>query len=212
MHRCFPHPVSKALFLASMVGLMLYSSPAYAHKIKLFATGDGSVISGYVYFPGGGRAKKVTVQVLGPDGRILGSVTTDKNGDFTFEAKFQCDHKLVVSTLDGHSASYMVKAGELAGSLPAYHYSSDSAYEPQEPGAPGARETASAPSPASATSKELEAMIEAAVNEKIRPLREQLEALSEKRRLQDVLGGIGYILGLSGVAFYCAGLGRKKRR
>ena len=47
-----------------------------------------------------------------------------------------------------------------------------------------------------------------AVIRQIALLREQLEEQEHKRRLRDVLGGIGYIFGVAGVAFYF--LGRRR--
>lgn len=41
--------------------------------------------------------------------------------------------------------------------------------------------------------------IEQAVARAVRPLREQLALERERARLRDVLGGIGYILGLAGL-------------
>lgn len=41
--------------------------------------------------------------------------------------------------------------------------------------------------------------IEQAVARQIRPLREQLDALEAKLRFQDIIGGLGYILGAAGL-------------
>jgi nickel transport protein len=48
----------------------------------------------------------------------------------------------------------------------------------------------------------LEAAIERAVARQIRPLREQLIAAEDRIRLQDILGGIGFIMGLTGLALW----------
>lgn len=51
--------------LLTLVALMVLSiggaMPALAHKIKLFATVDGSTISGTVYVPGGGKVSGAEV-------------------------------------------------------------------------------------------------------------------------------------------------------
>lgn len=51
--------------------------------------------------------------------------------------------------------------------------------------------------------------IEAAVAKRIRPLVREIGALKEEVRLHDILGGIGYIIGLAGVAFYFLGVRRR---
>ncbi|WP_343867009.1 hypothetical protein [Caenispirillum bisanense] len=48
----------------------------------------------------------------------------------------------------------------------------------------------------------LEDTIARAVAREVNPLREQLEAYEEKVRLHDILGGLGWIAGLTGIAFY----------
>jgi nickel transport protein len=48
----------------------------------------------------------------------------------------------------------------------------------------------------------LVAAIEGAVNRQVRPLRAQLIAAEERTRLQDILGGIGYIAGLTGLVLW----------
>ena len=45
----------------------------------------------------------------------------------------------------------------------------------------------------------------------ITELRKQINRYEERKRFHDVLGGIGYIVGLSGLAFYFLGVRRKQR-
>jgi nickel transport protein len=44
--------------------------------------------------------------------------------------------------------------------------------------------------------------VERAVARQIRPLREALEAERSRARLHDILGGLGYIAGLAGLALW----------
>ena len=53
-----------------------------------------------------------------------------------------------------------------------------------------------------AAAGDLEDMVERAVARHVRPLRRQIEAYEHKIRLHDVLGGIGYILGIAGILFF----------
>lgn len=48
----------------------------------------------------------------------------------------------------------------------------------------------------------LENLITKAVAQQIRPLREQLNAYEDQVRLRDIVGGIGYIVGLAGLAMW----------
>jgi len=181
--------------------LLLFSSPVSGHRVNIFAATESSRISGYVYFSGGSRAKNVTVQVSGPDGAEFGHVSTNEKGEFTYEATHGCDHLLTVETADGHRATWTVKADELPESLPGASAKGDG-----EPVAP-ARAEAPLLAPADAPGvRAVEQRIAQSVAAQVRPLREQIARLEEKIRLRDVIGGIGYLLGVAGIAFYFLGV------
>lgn len=188
---------SLAVFLA--IALVCTARVAQAHKINLFATAEGRKISGRAYFSRGEGAQNVKVEVTGPKGEKLAELRTDKEGKFEFTARFRCDHKFVVTTIDGHKASYTVTADELPEVLPPL---GDAA--PTPVAAPAPKIPAPAPPP------DVEAMVERAVSRQIAPLRRDIKAYQEKVRIHDVLGGLGYIFGLCGVAFYFLGTARKK--
>ena len=175
-----------------------FGRPALAHKMKVFARAEGGTVIGSVYFPGGGKAADMAVEVFGPGGTKLGAATTDANGKFTFQASLRCDHTFVVKTIDGHRAEYTLKAGELPSALPA-----------PDGQAAGDTKPESITAPPEKNETDLEQIVERAVARQIGPLREQLDRQEGKRRLRDILGGIGYILGIAGAAFYF--LGKKKK-
>jgi len=209
--------VAAAAVLAAFV-LMAAADVAQAHRLNLFATAEGDAIGGRAYFPGGGKAKNVKVEVLGPSGEKLGETATDEEGRFAFKAAFRCDHTFVAETADGHRASYTIGAGELPQGLPplgaepalpteANGHDETTGEAPQEatPGTPSMQP----PAGPAISPDELQAAVETAVARQLQPLREQLEGYESKVRLHDVLAGIGYIFGVSGVAFYFLGRSRK---
>jgi len=57
----------------------------------------------------------------------------------------------------------------------------------------------------------LTAAIERAVERQVRPLRSELAAAQARARLQDVLGGVGYILGFAGLALWWRGRDSRSR-
>jgi nickel transport protein len=186
---------------ACLAVVLIGSGGAFAHKIKVFATAVGGRIEGTVYFPGGGRAANLRVAVQTPDGRKLGEAVTDANGEFTFAVKEPCDHQLVVETADGHRATCLVEGKEFAPGAAA-------APGAEPPRSPPTGSVAAAP-PEAPAAPDLEQRIAEAVAKQVRPLQEHLVRSEERRRLLDILGGIGIILGLTGVSFYF--LGRRKR-
>ena len=48
-------------------------------------------------------------------------------------------------------------------------------------------------------SGKLKTLIESAVSGQVAPLRAELQEVQDERRIQDILGGIGYIAGLAGL-------------
>lgn len=174
------------------------ATPALAHRMNMFATVEGDVISGYVYFTPGGRASEVTVTAADPDGSVLASTLSDQEGNFRISPRIAVDHHLSAESGDGHVARFKVSAAELPGGLrPAA-------------GTPPAPAASASPAPApAATAAALPAEIEVALARQIRPLREQLDAYQEKIWMHDVLGGLGVIAGIGGIAF---GLAARSRR
>jgi nickel transport protein len=164
----------------------LVSPIAQAHLLKVFAFAEGNHITGTTYFVGGAPAAGASVRVMNTDGQLLDSLTPDAEGKFSYRATTEEDHVIVADTGDGHLAKWLVTAAELTGDE-ALSSHQDSAF----PATPvNAREP---------DHSELSAMVEAAVARQVRPLREQIIAYEESVRLQDIVGGIGYIFGIFGL-------------
>ncbi len=193
--------------LVIMISLMiLFAMPSIsqAHKIKLFASAEGDTISGYVYFPGGGRAKNAKVQVFAPDGRLLVETKTDEKGNFNFQAKFRCDHKIVLDTGDGHRAVFVVGADELPETLPLLPTAGQAKVKETKKEKTNLENVKSPSSKKelNVSAQEVGRIVEKVVARHIRPLQEQIDSYESKVRLHDILGGIGYLFGLMGIVMY----------
>lgn len=204
------------LTAAALIFFLAYASPALAHKVKVFAWTEGAVISGYVYFPGGARAQNVRVVFYGPEDKSLGETVTNKKGEFAFTAPYKCDYRVVADIGDGHQAEYTLPASELPDSLAELGSGSKQAAQEEAASAPAMKKP-----PVSGIEGEgvsavlsdsrLTELVEKAVMKQVLPLREQIEQYEEKVRLHDILGGIGYIIGLMGVVLYLKASARLKK-
>jgi nickel transport protein len=190
--------MAKSPLAALLVVCLLLSAPLYAHRLKVFATAEGARIDGEAYFVGGGVAAGAVISVLDAKDRELARLTPDATGSFSYTATQRMDHKLVADTMDGHRASWTVRADELPLTLPlppdakaATAVESASSGEPQ-----------TSPSPSMPTDRELDFLVERAVARQVRPLREQLTAYGDQVRLHDILGGFGYIAGIAGLGLW----------
>lgn len=199
---------SETRVLAVLLGMsFLCALPgvAFAHKIHIFATADGVEISGSVYSSGGAVAAGLVVGVFGPDGTSLGEATTDEDGEFSYTATLRADHTMRIETPDGHGASYTLSAAELPESLPASGADAPSESE----GAPPVK--AAAPPSIGGDEGDLAARVDL-LRMQVIEMRKQLDRFQEKKNFQDILGGVGYIIGIAGVAFYLMARGESGRR
>ena len=192
------------ILLPALIALLLLDvGTAVAHRLNVFAYAEGATIVGSAYFSGGAPAG-ADVTVYDPGGTVLGRTTTDAEGAFTFDATVRTDHHITVETADGHAATFVVTAAELPASLPpgadgpAPEAAADDGASPQTAGPPAQVAVAGM----TIDNAALEAMILRTVQQQVRPLRQQLAAYGEEIRLRDIIGGIGYILGIFGLVAY----------
>ncbi len=187
-------------FAGSLPALMLFllcPAPAFAHKLNVFALAKGATIEGRAYFTGDVPARKIDVIVRDPAGGELGRTTTDDDGKFTFTARKRVDHCLLAETADGHSGQYIVPASELPDSLPADVPATGDGSQVESP------TTDHAGPPVASANKENELRDQLTeLSKQVDALRWQIDKSDERLRFRDMLGGIGFILGLAGVAFY----------
>lgn len=183
-------------FGLALLGLLLLAAPAQAHKLKVFAAAEGETVTGFAYFFGGGRAIGARVIVTAPDGRRVADQQTDPEGNFRFEVTQTEDLRITVESPDGHVAFAAIAASELIIPMPVLAAPAAAAEpSPAEPGtAPAGEEPAALP-------PDIAVLIETAVARQVRPLREQLDAWSERVFWRDVLGGLGIIIGFAGLAY-----------
>lgn len=206
-HFQFPSAGPACRLLPVLLAMLAMPRPALAHKLNVFAHVEGTAIRGNAYFRGGTPAQKVQVTALDGAGHELGRATTDSEGNFTLDARTRCDHRLIVDTGDGHGGEYTVRAAELPASLPPGEPQSAAA---QGSSPPGERKPVVPQDPAGTSlAPSLVAEIQA-LSRQVVELREQLAQYDAQVRFRDLLGGLGYILGLTGAAFFV--LGAKRNR
>lgn len=174
----------------------LLAAPAQAHLLKVFAFVEDGVVQGHAYFAGGSRAAGLAYTIGIPGSGEVARGTTGADGGFRYRAATRADHRVEVTTGDGHAADWTVRADELTG-LPAAGPPAGPQAEPALP-PPDGPTGGNAPAPP----PDLAAEIERAVARQVRPLREELLAWQERARFTDVLGGIGYIAGIAGLALW----------
>ena len=110
-----------AALVFSMLTLAAAPDVSAVHKMHVDVwVEDGATIMGEAYYHGG-KVVNGKVEVFAPNGDKLGDTTTSEDGEFSFEAKYHCDHKFVI-TDGGHRGSATIPAEDLPENLPRYDF------------------------------------------------------------------------------------------
>ena len=190
-----------------------YAVPAQAHRVNVFAWVEGNTVYTTAKFSGGKVARESLVEVYDSQKKLLLKGKTDNKGDFSFSVPKIDNLDIVVYAGTGHRGSWQVKKSELTSvSKTAAPENVDTSHKPaaQNP-TPAAAQTSGAVTTSSPNlqinSEEIEKIVQKVVNrsltEKLHPLMLMLAEIRDPDPgLKDILGGLGYILGLVGIIAY----------
>jgi nickel transport protein len=175
--------------------VLLCSLPLSAHKLKVFAMAEGETIQGQAYFVGGSGASGAEIRINDADGNQLACLKPDAEGRFEYRIESAMDYEVVVDTLDGHRASWSLKAAEFSPAVgamtdkPVGSSQEQPGYSASEPVVTEER-------------RDTEAQCGQIASRQRDSLRDALRACEERQRLRDILGGLGYIAGLAGLGLW----------
>ena len=220
-------PALLALLLALC---LLPATPAWAHKVSVFAFVDGPNIIIDAFYSKSNKVNhgKITVQNAA-SGEVYLTATTDENGALTLPVPpkaiaAKADLRILLVAGEGHQNDVLVTAAEFAGlkapaqaqakpsSTPEAKTPSKAEAKPaaaKPAAAPAASATAPrlAPAPQAAQIDEaaLTRIVEQAVDSRMAPVKRLLlESARSGPSVTEIIGGIGYIVGLFGVAAFIA--------
>jgi len=203
---------SAPLLFFVLVGLWvaLHVTPAWAHKVTIFAYVEGDTVFTQSKFSGGKRAKNATVLVYDKEGNQLLEGATDENGEFSFKVPKKTDLKIVLKASMGHRGEWTIPEEEItgvadtSGTGAAENEAATAMHE--EPSVAVTKADAESPATAVAlglSREEFEQLVDKALDRKLAPILTMLtDSLDRGPKMSDVIGGIGYIFGLVGVGLY----------
>jgi len=181
--------------------LVLAPALARAHKVTVFAWVEGDTVHTESQFSGGRAAKGARIEVYNAAGEKLLEGRTDDEGKFDFQAPRPEDLRIVLIGGTGHRNEWRVSKAEFTDAgAPAASSPPPSAAETVAP-AGGASESPSSGTVTLAPA-ELQTLLEQTLDRKLAPIKHRLAALDQGPSLSDIVGGIGYIIGLVGLAAY----------
>ena len=210
----------------------LSCTPAQAHRVNIFAWTEGPQVMVQCGFSGGNNVKngKITVYDAANDAVLLEGLT-DANGMFHFDIPAQARKhglRIRINAGEGHQNEWQLDAEELAqtsapsDSIPVQPEKTapaggTQAADTAAPGRPSTTQTrpaAAGGSASPASMAEIRASVDAALEaqdarinalleSRLAPLRRQLaEMRQDGPGLREIAGGMGWLVGLAGIALY----------
>jgi len=180
-------------------------SQASAHRVILFAYVEGHRVFTESYFSDGKRCQASKIEVFDPVGNKLLEGVTNKAGEFSFDIPGKTDLRLVLTATMGHRAEYTLPAEELPDAFEEKFEKPGP--QPVKQGMPlegimRDKEITIA-EVTQVDLEEIRSVITDALDKKLRPFT-KLIAKSQEHRVSatEVIGGIGYILGIMGIVMY----------
>lgn len=185
------------LLIFSLTGI----SAAHAHKVAIFAWVEGDTVHTESKFSGGKMVKGGKVEVFDEAGTLLLEGRTNDNGEFSFKIPKSTDLNIVLSAGMGHKNSWKLSADELGTVRAAATDALAAAPEKATVHPPG--DALSHPTAAVISVRQLEEIVARQLEKQLQPLNRMLAtSRDEGVRISDIIGGIGYILGLVGLGVY----------
>ncbi|MFO7495798.1 MAG: hypothetical protein R6X05_09235 [Desulfobacterales bacterium] len=172
--------------------VLLTAGSAIGHKVTVFAWVEGDTVFTQSKFSGSRMVKNGRIVVTDLQGALLLEGRTNDAGEFAFKIPRKTALKIELEAGMGHEASWTLPLTEI-----------DAAAAPASDAAAGPPPPTSAAAPGGLSEAELAALLNRKLDEKLQPMARMLAQLSDPGpSLGEVLGGIGYIFGLMGVAAY----------
>jgi nickel transport protein len=195
----------------SLIISVLFSvTPAFAHKVSIFAWVEGDTVYTQSKFSRGKKVKGAPVIVFDLEGNNLLEGKTDDNGEFSFKIPKKTALKVVLKASMGHMAEWTIpleeinlealsKQGTSKSNIKNSHASSSKtagiSLDPDRPIC--ARFTTGV------SRTEIKKMIDESLEKKLSPIMKMIaDSHGGGPRLTEIIGGIGYILGIVGIAMY----------
>ncbi len=206
--------MTRVLWLGAVVAALLLTADfAAAHRVNVFAWVEGDAVRVESEFNRGNPVKGGAVAVYGADAAdpFLTGVT-DAAGAFRFAIPMNLqenpvDMRIEVAAGQGHLGAWTVRAAEYAAAPTGPdETSAPPAAARNAPSAAGVvtQDAAAQAALAEAVATAVAAELEPHLTQRLSALTREVASLKESQGpgLRDVLGGVGYLLGLAGLAAY----------
>ena len=178
--------------------IIMMDVSAFAHKVNIFAYVDGDKVYTESYFNDGKKCVDSKIEVFDNQGNKLLEGLTDEDGMFSFEIPSEDvvdgGLKVVLTASMGHRAEYIIPANEPRGVTGLIKEKIEE------------RVSAVSPEVSLLDLKEIQSIIENTLDEKLKPIIGEMREIkkSQEDRIlpTEIIGGVGYIIGIFGIIAY----------
>lgn len=183
------------LFGTLMLGLLMVTATgALAHKVSIFAWVEAGQVHTESKFSGGRKVNEGKIEVFDHQAHKILEGTTDTQGYFAFPVPEKAKSlKITLIAGMGHGNHWVVTAQELGAAAP---NGTPAATKDTN----GEADSPEANNLSPSTGPSVQDMLERALDKKLAPIKAQIA--EQSWGLRDILGGLGYIIGLVGLAGY----------
>lgn len=179
-------------------------TPAFAHKVTVFAWQEGDRVFTESRFSAGKWVKNGHIDVYDGLGKKLLEGKTDDQGLFSFKHPGGASLDIVLKAGAGHQARWQITNDEkLKDTQNSRAYKESNAKPEKLVTLEGVH----------VNTHELEAVVERVLDKKLKPVIAMMrDQQNTDPSMTDIIGGIGYIVGLTGVAAWFSARKRKGRQ
>lgn len=201
-------------FFLSCFIMFSFATIATAHRVVLFAWIQGDTIFTESQFPNGKKISNGDITVYDRDEALLISGKSDDLGKFSFKIPLQDYLKIVLDAGTGHQANWVFCEKDIKASCPSGIDTRVVQFK-----SPFNKQTATDKTRSDVDSKnvlqkdslkktcpevqKIKNIVEKVLDKKLQPIMGMLVKMQDKGpTVTDVFGGIGYILGIMGIAAF----------
>ena len=178
--------------------IIIMDVSVFAHKVNIFAYVEGDKVYTESYFNDGKKCIDSKIEVFDNQGNKLVEGLTDEEGMFSFEIPSEDvidgDLKVVLTASMGHRAEYTILADELGDTVVSIE---EKLEEPM---------SVASPETILVDLKEIQLIIEDTLDEKLKPIIREMREIKkfqeDRISTTEIIGGIGYIIGIFGIIAY----------
>ena len=193
-------PILKAVAVLSVFALTLTGGTAHAHRVNIFAWWDGSAVQTESYFASGNKAINAKVEMKNAENNTVATCMTDSQGRCVLAAKEPGRYRITIYAGMGHKADTELIIGKDKRAEVETH-EANKPVQAQNAGPTASSSLKGESEKNCLTQEDMDRIIE----KRLTPLYAVLQKIEQEQhkvRMKDVAGGIGYILGLAGIALY----------